>query len=549
MKKISENTASVLFLRTKKDRIMVFIALFVSIPAVFWLVWVTGGIKNAYSHTMYIPIVLSGIFFGRRVGLVTAIVAGLVLGPVMPLDTTVDPALYQYQPPFNWLFRLLIFSIIGFLNGDAFQKLRKDTVQIEKLSSFNIGTNIPNVNSLRKIVSTLKPGKQTIITILINNCDSIIDVLGIEVYNNLLGEIYVDLHEHMDSNSAVIQVDNYKMWIVTPFVEIKRDVEKILSIINKTRSYSSIPLYVDFSLGVSSIDSREDCVKTSAYSNSDLSARIAQLNNILFSIYDEKTMQKREDYELLASFSSALENNQLFLVFQPKVDIKTLKTVGAEALLRWKHPEKGFIAPDKFIPLVEETKLIHQLTDWVIDNTIEKMHQMSAEGINIRISINISAINLYDPLFFERTMKRIETSGLKIDVFELELTESVLMINPEKSREILKKFADAGVHISIDDFGAGYSSLAYLSKFPIDTLKIDRYFIKDMSKNKSLGHIVKATIQLANQLGYKVVAEGVETQEALDTLGTYECDYAQGFFFSKPVSSDIFMKWYYEHNK
>jgi len=497
---------------------------------------------------MYIPIVLSGIFFGRKIGLIVAIMAGLVLGPVMPLDTTIDPSLYVYQPPFNWLFRLLIFSIIGFLNGDAFQKIRRNTIKIEKLSSFNIGTNIPNVNYLRKVTMTLKPGKQTIVTILLNNCNSIIDILGMDIYNTLLSEIYSDLCRDVADDSIIIQVDNSKLWVVTPNIDINRDTEKIYAIINKSRSIHYIPLYVDFSLGASIVESSEECTKLSSYSNSDISARVAQQNNISYSIFDPENSKKRDDYELLSSFTSALENNQMFLVYQPKVDIKTLKTAGVEVLIRWLHPEKGFIAPDRFIPLIEGTKLIHQLTDWVLEHTIAKMEQMMEDGIKLRVSINISAVNLYDPLFYERTMKRISSSKLDIDMLEFEITESVLMQNPEKCQVLLKKFTQEGIHISIDDFGAGYSSLAYLSKFPIDTIKIDRYFIHDMTKNKALGHIVKATIQLSNQLGYKVVAEGIEDQEALDMLLSYDCDYGQGYFFSKPLVGDAFTKWFKEHN-
>ncbi len=217
-----------------------------------------------------------------------------------------------------------------------------------------------------------------------------------------------------------------------------------------------------------------------------------------------------------------------------------MKPYGFESLMRWKHPEKGLIPPDVFISLVEETKLIHQLMDWVLFETLKKIKAMMALGHEYPFSINISGKNLYDPQFFERTMKIIEDSNVPSHLIEFELTESTLMINPEESKKTLKRFVDFGIKISLDDFGSGYSSLAYLAQFPIHYIKIDRFFIQNIMKDQAMSEIVKSTITLSKTLGYKVVVEGVESKDVVELLKEYTCEYAQGYYFAKPMlSSDI----------
>jgi EAL domain-containing protein (putative c-di-GMP-specific phosphodiesterase class I) len=183
-----------------------------------------------------------------------------------------------------------------------------------------------------------------------------------------------------------------------------------------------------------------------------------------------------------------------------------MKPYGLEALIRWHHPEKGLIMPDSFIPLVEETKLIHLLTDWVLTNTLYKIKAFRALGIEVPISINVSAKNLYDPFFFERVMKNINSSGVDKKLIKFEITESVLMINPEESKNVL--------------------------------------FMQKILINSQVRQIVKSAIQLSKDLGYKVVAEGVETAEVLDVLKEFNCDYAQGYYFAKPIASEEIEDWY-----
>ncbi len=530
----------VIMLVTKYYKAISIVLIVLMLPLIYLIVYKTGGIKYVYSHSMYIPILLAGIVIGPKFGVFIALSAGILLGPLMPIDTvTNEPQVFV-----NWMYRLIIFVIIGFTSGDAFYRIKLSRKRIDELMSHNQETHIPNTNYLKRIPHILNDKEYTLMTVLINNHNNIIDVLGTDVYHTLLNQIYIELSEHLLDRSLVIQSDSNKLWIMKPFLDLTNDAKYILSLLNKQWVVENIPLYVDFSIGATHISHSRDLMKLSTFEYSDNAARYAQLNNISYMIHDDNKLKKKSDYSLLATFKHALEENQTFLVYQPKIDLNTMKPSGLEALIRWHHPEKGLIMPDSFIPLVEETKLIHLLTDWVLKNALEKIKAFHKQGIEVAISINVSAKNLYDPFFFERVMKTINNSGVSKKLIRFEITESVLMINPEESKLVLEKLVEKGISIELDDFGSGYSSLAYLTQFPISTIKIDRLFMQEILTNSQVRQIVKSAIHLSRDLGYKVVAEGVEQAEVVGVLKDFGCDYAQGYFFARPMSSEEITEWY-----
>ena len=524
----------------KYYKIISVVLILLMLPLIYLIVYKTGGIKYVYSHSMYIPILLAGIIIGPKFGVFIALSAGILLGPLMPIDTiTNEPQLF-----INWMYRLIVFVVIGFISGDAFLKIKQSRQKIDELMSFNQETQIPNTNYLKRIPSLLKNEEYSLMTILINNHNNIIDVLGTGVYHSLLNQIYLELHKSLKDRSIIIQSDSNKLWVMKPFLDLTNDAKYVLNLLNKQWVVNDIPLYVDFSIGATLINHAYDLMNLSTFEFSDNSARYAQLNNISYMIHDDAKLRKKSDYALLATFKHALETNQTFLAYQPKIDLKTMKPYGLEALIRWHHPEKGLIMPDSFIPLVEETKLIHLLTDWVLTNTLKKIQEFTASGLEVPISINVSAKNLYDPFFFDRVMKNVNNSGVDKNLIKFEITESVLMINPDESKLVLDKLVENGIQIELDDFGSGYSSLAYLTQFPISTIKIDRFFMQKILTNTQVKQIVKSAIQLSKDLGYKVVAEGVEKMEVVELLKEFGCDYAQGYYFAKPISSDDISNWY-----
>ncbi|MBM7453635.1 EAL domain-containing protein (putative c-di-GMP-specific phosphodiesterase class I) [Acholeplasma morum] len=524
---------SELWLNRKKNKLTASITVVISLPLIYLLVYLTGGITYVYSHTMYIPILISGIFLGPKIGLLTGVVAGILMGPIMPLEVSEG----TQQVFFNWFYRLLIFSLLGFISGYASNILRSNVDKIDELSSRDSETGIPNTNYLRHLSRHITSRNLSVFSVIISNNTNIADVLGIDVYHQLMKDIYFDL-THQSRDIFVIQPDKSLLRAVMERTTIEKDVTYIENILDKARSINHIPLYVDYALGASQYTGDVDAADVSLFTESDIAARHAEVNNLSSFIYQNEKIRKRQDFELVAGFKKAIEEKEIYLAYQPKIHLETNKVHSLEALIRWNHPEKGNIPPDRFIPLIEETKLIHLLTDWVLDTALSMLDKLSTLNFDIGVSINVSSKNLLDPQFFERSMETIERHKADITRLEFEITETQIMKNPEESRRILSMIAKKGIKISLDDFGSGYSSLAYLTQFPIDIIKMDRIFMKNLMFKPQIQQIVSSTINLSKELGYLVVAEGIEELDTADYLRSIHCDYAQGYYFARPMKEE-----------
>ncbi len=497
------------------------------VPLVYWLVYATGGIKYVYSHSMYFAITLAGIMVHPLFGAFIGIFGGLMLGPLMPFETvSMEP-----QAPLNWIFRMIIFTFIGVLSGYGARR-------IASLEMHNQDTGLHNTNYLKRGAKQLKNQSHAIMTLLINNYHDILDVLGVEVYYDLIRLIERQIRNEISRPFLIIQVDNNRFWIIQPLTELAYDVERVIKALKTIHTIRGEPVYIEYSLGAHETDKREDCEKMATFIYSDSAARIATENRIPYVIYQDEMSMKRKQYELLMHVQNSFEQQDFFLVFQPQIRFKDGAIEGLEALIRWKHPTRGIIPPSDFIPLVEKTRLIGELTMYVFRHTIQAIKHLSSAGYRIPISVNVSAKNLFDPLFFEKAFELLTVHEIDPALVRIEVTESTVMDNPEVSAEVLKKFADHGVQIIIDDFGTGYSSLSYLSRYPVSTIKIDRYFIKNIHQNSSIHKIVSATVKLAHDLGYEVLAEGVETDTIKQTVIADEFDSAQGYLFAKPLDID-----------
>ena len=271
-------------------------------------------------------------------------------------------------------------------------------------------------------------------------------------------------------------------------------------------------------------------------------AKAAGRNNYKF--YSE-TMRVKSLHrlDLETEIRKAINLSQFELHFQPKVDVGTWSVVGAEALLRWHHPERGWISPGKFIPVAEETGLITSIDRWVLRKACEQISAWSAlTSRAIPLSVNVSAQHFHADALVEDVFRALSATGIGARSLELEITESILMQDLNNTAVALNELRDAGVRLSIDDFGTGYSSLSYLKKLPIDTIKIDRSFVKNVHVDKDDAAICAAIIAMANKLSLMVVAEGVELKEQLEFLKRQRCDQIQGFLFSPAVPATEFEK-------
>jgi diguanylate cyclase (GGDEF)-like protein len=246
---------------------------------------------------------------------------------------------------------------------------------------------------------------------------------------------------------------------------------------------------------------------------------------------------------MMGELGRAIREDQLCLHFQPKVSLVTRQFYGFEALLRWNHPELGFVPPGDFIPIVELTSLIHPMTAWVLEKSIAQCRIWHDKGINVSVAVNLSARNLLDENIPKQIMRLLREYQLPPNALELEITESSIMTDPTRAMRVLDHLHELGVQLSIDDFGTGYSSLAYLKRLPVQTLKIDNSFVRNMLEDKQDELIVNSTIHLAHNLGLIVVAEGVENEELLQRLKALGCDEAQGYHIGRPMTVEKVDEW------
>ena len=253
-------------------------------------------------------------------------------------------------------------------------------------------------------------------------------------------------------------------------------------------------------------------------------------------VYDaERDYHSADRLRLMAELRSAIEDDQLVLYYQPKALVRTGEITGAEALVRWDHPEHGLIPPDEFIPLAEQGGLIGPLATWVLNEALGQLRRWQDSGRELEIAINLSSRNLYDSHLVDTVSALLDKWSIDPGALKVELTETAIMDDPQVALRALTQLHEMGVKIAIDDFGTGYSSLGYLTKLPVDEIKIDRSFVADMTENRDDAFIVRSTVDLGHNLGLEVVAEGVEDRRTWDLLGLLGCDVAQGYFLSRPV--------------
>ena len=262
-----------------------------------------------------------------------------------------------------------------------------------------------------------------------------------------------------------------------------------------------------------------------------------QLARNSFQFYTSGLNQEAQDrMQIQTGLRTAIARGEMSLVFQPKIDLSTRQLSGAEALLRWTHPKLGSIAPSRFVPIAEEAGLIGQIGEWVFQTACRQIREWQDAGHQIQVAVNVSARQFHDYDLAELVTKILGSTGAKATNLEIELTESAVMRDAESSIVALEKLAAVGVQIAIDDFGTGYSSLSYLKRLPLDYLKIDQSFVRDITSDPNDAAIVRAIITLARSLGIKVIAEGVENEAQLAFLNAYGCQYAQGFLFGRPLT-------------
>lgn len=429
-------------------------------------------------------------------------------------------------------------------------------------------THLPNRlmfdETLKTLVKdSLEQGQPFAVYLLdIDNFKFFNDQYGNDVGDKMVKEIGNRLISMMRDVDTVARLDGDEFVVLQKEIadrESTEDVAKrMLKVLSQSFEYRGFTLKTTASIGVSffpdDVHLTEDnnLLSEEIVNNASVALQEAKINGRGgFQIFNE-VMRKRitERMTLEEDLKTGLVEEQFEVFYQPKVNMQTGEVIGSEALVRWHHPTMGNIRPDIFIPVAEESGIIIPLGEWILRTACKDTLKLQKLGLgNLQVAVNISAVQFTGGDLLPMVRRALEDSKFTADLLELEITESAVMHDPEEVIRSLHELSRFGIKLAIDDFGTGYSSLAYLKRFPVDTLKIDRAFIKDISRDSDDVVIVEAVLGLGKHFGLKVVAEGVEDNEQLEFLRQQGCDIAQGYHLSPPLAFDQYVAWLENWNK
>ena len=367
------------------------------------------------------------------------------------------------------------------------------------------------------------------------------DTLGHHIGDQLLIEVAQRLKSCIRKSDIVARLAGDEFTIVINGLKRREEVVKVAKKILQTFAtpvnLSGYEFFITTSIGIS-IFPYDAITLDNLIKHADSAMYQAkELGKNTYQFYSHELNQKvQEGLELETSLRKALNNNEFVMYYQPQIDLTNKKIVGFEALIRWLHPEKGLLPPEKFIPFAERTDLIIHIGEWVLKTACTQWVHWQQQGFPpIKIAINYSGVQLKRPNQISLISKILKTTGMNPKYLCLELTESVAMADAENTIKNLQAFKNMGISIAIDDFGTGYSSLSYLKRFPIDTLKIDKSFVKDITIDPDDNAIATTIIVMAQVLGLEVIAEGIETEEQLGLLQNWRCNQGQGYYIYRPL--------------
>lgn len=432
------------------------------------------------------------------------------------------------------------------------KRVTQQAQSLEHQALYDELTNLPNRSLFKdRLAQAIKNAQRVgtsfaIILMDLDHFKEINDTLGHNIGDLLLKEVGERLVRMVRDVDTVARLGGDEYVIILediPEQNIERVAEKILKALDRPFTLAGETIEISASLGIARFpDHGNDA--TTLTRRADVAMYAAKHEHCGFAMYSEvQEHNSRTDLALRSELRHAIEQDELVLYFQPKVDHRTSMVMGVEALVRWPHPKRGFLSPDLFIPIAEQTGLIGPLSRWVLAKAIQQCAALHEAGIGISVAVNLSARNLHEKGLVNEITHLLTSAQVNSHCLVIEITESAVMEDPAFALGILNQLDMMGVTLAIDDFGTGYSSLANLSKLPVDEIKIDKSFVLDMMHDKQAAVIVRSTIDLGHNLGLKVVAEGVETQAVWDTLTLWGCDAAQGYFMSKPLPADKLMEW------
>ncbi|MCC2974426.1 bifunctional diguanylate cyclase/phosphodiesterase [Massilia sp. IC2-476] len=520
--------------------------LLLMVVGVYSLVHATGGIKYVYSHSMYIPVMLAGLCYGWSGGILIAVIAGIALGPLMPIEVVTG----EPQKAANWLFRTGFFLFVGVLSGIASNAALAQVRKLQWMTRHDPATGLPNLTALLDALGAgdANPSgfaRRALAVMSIRNAPELRTVFGVAVVEENMTQLAGRALGSLPPGARVFRVSSEQLAVLfeDPEGASADTLARVGAAFQLPFLYREVPLHLDVLVGYVVLADAgvapQDYLRRAQSATFHAFETGSEIAHYQVQLHD----RTRDSLAILSGLRIALERRELLLHYQPKVCLRTGTVRGVEALMRWNHRERGLIGPAVFIERAEQSTLIHALTAFALETALGQALQWQAQGIDLPVAVNISSRNLAHPDFARRILDTLARCGAAPRLLELEVTESSLMLDVARTTAELQLLARQGVRVAIDDFGTGYSSLAYVQRLPVSHLKIDRSFVSDLMSSPDSQHIVETVVSLARKIGLQTIAEGVEDAATYERLQSLGCDMAQGFYLARPMPADALPAW------
>ncbi|HET9737990.1 MAG TPA: EAL domain-containing protein [Solirubrobacteraceae bacterium] len=467
---------------------------------------------------------------------------------VLELYLTYEPVAETIRADVLQVFLLLALGLV-FLFGALYRIVARASRQLRHQALHDALTDLPNRTLLHRRAERAfrGAGLGAMLLIDLDRFKEVNDTLGHDHGDELLVEVAGRLQAALRRGDTLARLGGDEFAVLLDGLPDRGAVVELATrlqdALRRPFALRGVAVELEASVGIALYPEHGSTVGT-LLQRADVAMYDAKRGGHGIATYTEDRDPYSEDrLGLLAELRRALEQDELVLHYQPKVDLASRAVTGVEALVRWEHPTRGLLPPDDFVPLAERTGAVADLTRWVVDTALAQHRAWRDAGVDLPIAVNLAAANIVDLTLPERVAQLLAKHGVSGDRLECEISEHTVMADPVRATEVLARLRMLGVRLSLDDFGTGHSSLAYLKRLPLDEVKIDRSFVAGMAEDENDAVIVRSTIDLARNLGLAVVAEGVETAEIMRGLADLSCDTAQGFHVSRPLPPDALLSW------
>ncbi len=431
-------------------------------------------------------------------------------------------------------------------NSQQADELAAQRDELERRATHDALTGLANrvlfKQRLAEAIEAAAPAGGAVLLMDLDRFKEVNDTLGHHNGDQLLREVAERLAAQFKDDALVARLGGDEFAVLLPrgeLADVVEAAERILAAFQAPFDVQNVSVQVENSVGICRFPASGDDADT-LLRRADVAMYQAKATHTRYAIYEPRHDPYSEArLALLGELRRAIESRELTCAYQPQANAKTGQIEGVEALVRWRHPQRGELPPEEFVGLAEHSEVIHALTRFVLDTAIAQGAAWRRDGLEVRVAVNLSARSLHDASLADDIARMLSDHGLEPSALELEITETSIEADPAGTEGLLERLHAMGIGIAIDDFGTGYSAFSYLQRLPVDEIKIDRSFVIGMEGDRRKQQIVRSTIQLGHNLGLRVVAEGVENEQTLRRLARLGCDVVQGYFVARPMSADM----------